>query len=241
MLSHDPKYRHELKYAISAAQLPLLQLGVSPYVELDRYAEQNGYYNVRSLYFDDYYNRYFYESENGTDPREKFRIRIYNHSTDRISLECKQKERGKTLKASCPLTLQEANILMEGRFIHFSSDHPALLNKMNLEMRIHLLRPVVIVDYVRIPYVCKQGNVRITFDMNISSSNRIQDFFCPQLPKNPVMPVGQLLMEVKYDEYLPDVIYRSLNMDQAQPIAYSKYYLCIKYSRYILRSNNVIF
>ena len=75
----NKKYRHELKYVISATQIPLLKSRITSFMQPDPHTGADGSYNIRSLYFDDYYNRCFYENENGTDPREKFRIRIYNH------------------------------------------------------------------------------------------------------------------------------------------------------------------
>ena len=97
-------------------------------------------------------------------------------------------------------------------------------------MRTKGLHPVVIVEYERIPYVYKNGNVRVTFDTQISSSPNITDFFSDTLPRRPIMSVGQHLMEVKFDEYLPDFIYRSLNLGKLQQTAYSKYYLCRKHA-----------
>jgi len=226
---HNPKYRHELKYLISAAQLPLLRKRIAGIMEPDPHAGKDGIYSIRSLYFDDYQNRCYYENENGTDPREKFRIRIYNHSSDRIMLECKRKEHGKTLKSACPLTLAQAQSLVHGKPLTDVSRQFPLQRKLFLEMRTRLFRPVVIVEYERISYVYQNGNVRVTFDINMSSSANLTDFLSSELPKRPIMPAGQYLMEVKFDEYLPDFIYRSLDLGQLQQTAYSKYYLSRKY------------
>lgn len=230
MNAPEPMYRHELKYVISSAQLPLLKSRIANLMQPDPHAGADGVYNIRSLYFDDYHNRCFYENENGTDPREKFRIRIYNHSPQRITLECKRKERGKTLKTACPLTPEQTQLLIQGKPLSDMASLPPLLRKLTLEMQTHLLRPVVIVEYERIPYIYKNGNVRVTFDTCISSSASIGDFLSDDLPKRPIMPAGQQLMEVKFDEYLPDFLYRSLNLGQLQQTAYSKYYLCRKFA-----------
>ena len=230
MSGAEQKYRHEHKYVISAAQIPLLKSRIAILMKPDPHARADGIYNIRSLYFDDYSNRCYYENENGTDPREKFRIRIYKHSTDGITLECKRKEKGKTQKTSCPLTLDQANQLIRGKPLPQIDTLPPLLKKFILEMRTKGLHPVVVVEYERIPYVYKNGNVRVTFDTQIASSSNVADFFAEHLPKRPIMPVGQHLMEVKFDEYLPDFIYRSLNLDKLQQTAYSKYYLCRKHA-----------
>lgn len=226
----DQKYRHELKYLVSAAQIPLLKTRIASLMQRDPHAGKDGIYTIRSLYFDDYCNRCYYENENGTDPREKYRIRIYNHSDQKISLECKRKERGKTLKTACPLTRQQTEQLIHGEVPMVTEEIPPLLRRFAVEMKTRRLRPVVIVEYERIPYIYKNGNVRVTFDTQIASSSDVEDFFSETLSKRPVMPVGQQLLEVKFDEYLPDFIYRSLNLNRLQQTAFSKFYLCRKYS-----------
>ena len=230
MNAADQMYRHELKYLVSAAQIPLLKSRITGLMQRDPHAGSDGIYTIRSLYFDDYCNRCYYENENGTDPREKYRIRIYNHSDQKISLECKRKERGKTLKTACPLTRQQTEQLMRGEAPAVTEEMPPLLRKFAVEMQMRRLRPVVIVEYERIPYIYKNGNVRVTFDTQIASSSDVQAFFSETLPKRPVMPAGQQLLEVKFDEYLPDFIYRSLNLNRLQQTAFSKFYLCRKYS-----------
>lgn len=224
-----PQYRHELKYIVSLADIAMIKNRINHLLLPDKHTSASGTYNIRSLYFDDYYNRCFYENENGTDPREKFRIRIYNHSTDRITLECKRKERGKTLKTSCPLTTEQTRILMDGRPLPNIDFQPPLLKRLTGEMLSRRLSPVVIVDYDRIPYVYKNGNVRITLDTNISSSTDISNFLSKTIVKRQVMPVGTNLLEVKYDEFLPDFIYRSLQLQNLTQTAFSKYYICRKY------------
>ena len=223
------KFRHELKYVISNAEQVLLKNRIKNLLLPDKHAGQTGGYNIRSLYFDDYNNRCFYENENGTDPREKFRIRIYNHSSRRITLECKRKERGKTFKTSCPLTVEQTQTLMKGEYLRDIDSQPPLLKKLTLEMMNNGLRPVVIVEYDRIPYVYKNGNVRITFDMNISTSSDISHFLDDLIAKRPVMPLGHSLLEVKYDEYLPDFIYNNLQLRALRQTAFSKYYICRKF------------
>lgn len=225
------KYRHELKYQITDPQVRMLQNRITGLIPLDSHVGQQGSYSIRSLYFDDIQNRCFYENENGTDPREKFRIRIYNGSSDRITLECKRKERGKTHKTSCPLTQEQTRQLMAGNILPDIQHQPPLLRKLTLQMMTRQLRPVVIVEYQRIPYVYRNGNVRITLDTNIASSSAIHQFLDQKIPCRPVLPVGQQLLEVKYDEYLPDFIYRNLQLDSLRQTAFSKYYICRKFTR----------
>ena len=226
----ERNFRHELKYLISSAEMEMIKQRIGHLISLDSHVGENGIYNIRSLYFDDYYDRCLRENEDGTDPREKFRIRIYNHSTERITLECKRKERGKTLKTSCSLSIEQTKQLMSGKPLPNIAEQPPVLKKLTIEMLSRRLHPVVIVEYDRIPYVFKDGNVRITLDTNISSSKAIDRFLEERIPKRPVMPLGQHLMEVKYDEFLLDSIYNALQLQNLMLTAFSKYYICRKYT-----------
>ncbi|MCR4927555.1 MAG: polyphosphate polymerase domain-containing protein [Lachnospiraceae bacterium] len=230
MNEQEKKYRHELKYIISTPQISLLKSRIVPFMRPDPHVGEKGIYTIRSLYFDDYNNRCFYENENGVDPREKFRIRIYNHSSEHINLECKKKERGKTLKESASLTKELAQQLIDGASVRDIESLPTLIRKMVIQENTLLLKPVIIVEYERIPYIYNNGNVRVTFDTNISSSSACETFWDSELVKRPIMPVGMQLMEVKFDEYLPDFIYHALNINTLRQTAFSKYYLCRKYS-----------
>ena len=230
-MEKDQKYRHELKYEVTSAQLLMLKNRINHLIPADAHAGPGGAYTIRSLYFDDMYNSCLRENEDGSDPREKFRIRIYNQSTARITLECKRKERGKTLKTACPLTEEQARALMAGKILPDMASQPPLLRKLTLQMMTRRLRPVVIVEYERIPFVYRGGNVRITLDTNIGSCASVEKFLDEVIPRRPVQALGQQLLEVKYDEYLPDFIYRNLQLHSLRQTAFSKYYLCRKFTR----------
>ena len=228
---NEIKFRHELKYQITDAQLVMLENRINHLIPPDSHAGPDGVYSIRSLYFDDYENRCLRENEDGTDPREKFRIRIYNASSERITLECKRKERGKTHKTSCPLNVEQTKLLMAGKALPDIGSQPPLLQKLTMLMLTRRMKPVVIVEYDRIPYVYKNGNVRITLDSNIRSSSSVEQFLDKTIPVRPVLPTGQQLLEVKYDEYLPDFIYRSLQLHSLRQTAFSKYAICRKYTK----------
>lgn len=229
MESNEFKYRHELKYRSSIAQLELIKNRLGGLVELDKHAE-GGQYCIRSMYFDNYANRCFFENESGTDPREKFRIRIYNASDKRISLECKRKERGKTYKTSCLLTKEQYYTLTNNGVIDNIEHQNILLRKFYCLIKTQLYKPAIIVEYDRTPYVYKNGNVRITFDKNIRSSIDFDKFFDKNIATREILDKGQHLLEVKYDEFIPDFIKESLEISNISRTTFSKYYLCRKFS-----------
>lgn len=228
--STEPKkFRNELKYICSEGELLQIQARVQTLCQPDSHAGPSGIYNIRSVYFDDHQNRCFYENENGIDPREKFRIRIYNASDDRITLECKRKERSMTHKDSCPLTKEQYFMILEGN-LPVSAVNSGLLDKFVFQQKTGNLQPKVIVSYERTPYVYSFGNVRITFDRNIGSTTDIAGFFDPYLPQRPILPFGKNILEVKYDELLPDFLYHAMDLGSLRQTTFSKYYLCRKFT-----------
>ncbi len=224
------KYRHEYKYVSPEVILAVLEKRASAMLSLDPHVGKNGTYSIRSIYFDDIYNTCYHENENGTDPREKFRIRIYNCNAQRISLELKQKENSKTLKSSCQLSEADCNLIMNGKIPKIQNDSPYLLKKLVSKMQYSGLKPVCIVAYERIPYIYKTGNVRVTFDRNIRSSSDIKGFFSNSTAFRPVMAKDLNMMEVKFDELLPDYISSLLQTGLLRQTSFSKYYLCRKYN-----------
>lgn len=228
------KYRHEYKYIVSQAQSAELEMRAECIMRRDSHVSDcgvyKGIYNIRSVYFDDIDNSCYYENENGTDPREKFRIRIYNHSDERISLELKSKRAGKCLKKSCRLTREQCELILAGICPDDIENIKYPLDKFIVQMKTRKLKPVIIVEYDRTPFVCQMGNVRVTLDRNIRSSTQCDKFFDKNLLLRPVLPIGQHVLEVKWDELLPDYIYHALQLRSLQWTSFSKYYLSRKYA-----------
>ena len=226
---HREKFRNELKYICSEGELIQIHSRIQMLCDADAHAGPEGIYNIRSIYFDDLQNRYFFENENGTDPREKFRIRTYNASDSRITLECKKKERSMTHKDSCQLSKEQYQKILEGS-LSASHVNSTLLEKFYLIQEQRHLQPKVIVAYERTPFVYTFGNVRITFDRNIGSSTDISAFFDPYLPVRPILPLGKNILEVKYDELLPNFLYDAMSLGSLRQTTFSKYYLCRKFT-----------
>lgn len=220
------EYRNEWKYICTEMDLEVLRRRLSPVMQPDRNLKGKSCYNIRSLYFDDADNSCFYANSEGLDNRKKFRIRIYNKSSERIRLEIKYKVHGMTKKESCPLTVDQTRTLMRGEALPFDEKDPKPLRSLWFAMRTQRMHPVEIVEYERTAYVCPLGNVRVTFDRNISGSRQVEHFLDGQLPLLPVMPHGRHVLEVKFDEILPDYIAAVLDTGRLEQTAFSKYYLC---------------
>ena len=182
-------------------------------------------YEIRSLYFDDAWDSCMNENAAGVDQREKYRIRIYGPESDVIHLEIKEKNRGLTKKRSCELTREECFAIMAGD-LPLKVDDRAPLNALQLQMRCRRMEPKAIIAYERTAFVHPSGNVRITFDRNIMASRCLEDFLEDRVSgMTPVLPAGLHVLEVKYDEFLPDVIAQQLEIGKLRKTAFSKYYL----------------
>ncbi len=218
-------FRVEDKYNCSEREMFLLQSRLKLFMDPDRYSDDS-VYRVTSLYFDDYDDISLKETEDGVSHRKKYRIRIYNGSTDVIKLEVKYKKYNRVLKKSKIITKSVAEELIMGNCIENEfgyDDDPITL--FNLAIMRDFLRPRIVVDYMRKAFTYEPGNVRITFDTDIRSSNDINGFLddrCMYYTEK----YNNRILEVKYDEMIPNYIKQLLETDFMEQVSYSKYRLC---------------
>lgn len=218
-------YRVEQKYLVTDADLIVLAGRLKSIMTKDVH-QVGSSYEIRSLYFDDMSNHCMYENESGVDNREKYRIRVYNYASSIIHLEIKEKVNGMTKKAACVLTREEADKIMEGKPLPLIFDDRKPLNILKLRSNCDWLMPKVIIAYERSAFVYNAGNVRITFDRNITASSSCSEFFKERFSGAiPVLPTGVHVLEVKYDEFLPNQIAAVLEIGNLRQTAFSKYYL----------------
>lgn len=219
------EYRHELKHIVNTYQFDILEYRLRNIMALDSHMV-DGSYNIRSIYFDDYYDSYVNENEAGVNDRSKIRIRIYDHSDKIIKLEIKYKLNGMTKKESCNLTRELCETIIRGECPSFDiCKDNKVLSRLYIEMKTRLLKPRVIVEYDRTPFIYGPGNIRVTFDKNIRASKRFDLFFEDNINATPVLEVGKHVLEVKYDEFIPDYISQTLELNNLEQTSFSKYYL----------------
>ena len=221
------QFRNEHKYLCSGSDLEVLNCKIQNICTLDSHAE-SGEYKIRSLYFDTVNLQYLHENENGVDPREKWRIRMYDCNDRYIMLECKRKTKGMTGKRACAVSREDTEAMIRGEWQPDLKSVPALQREFYIKLQTKGLRPSVIVEYTRVPYIYDIGNVRITFDKYLRYSKNFEDFFDKELSMTPVGLSGRQILEVKFDELLPDYIKESLQLGKLIKTACSKYYLCKK-------------
>lgn len=226
-----PRYRNEWKYLLSEPEAEILRLRMKPVFQLDSHAGENGY-TIRSLYFDDYFNSAFEEKEMGIFSRRKYRIRIYNFSDTSIKLERKQKVGSYIFKEDAPLTRGEVDKILEGNYDVLLHNPHNLCREFYIECVSCVMRPRVIVDYERIPYIQEEGTVRITFDRHVRAAVLGTDLFDSELPVLEVLEPGKEIMEVKFTEFLPQIVRNILPPSASDFTAVSKYVLCYQKTQY---------
>ncbi|SFR97406.1 polyphosphate polymerase domain-containing protein [Anaeromicropila populeti] len=218
------KFRHETKHFITYSDYLAIRNRLDIIAERDPYARENNTYFIRSLYFDNYNDKALHEKLDGINNREKFRIRYYNGDTSIIHLEKKSKINGLCNKLSKSLTKEQVEKILQGDLSFMLEGNNPLLIDLYTKMKNQLLRPRVIVDYVREPFIYRPGNIRITFDTKIRSGLYSNDFFNVELPSiNAQDSCDSILMEVKYDEFIPEVIVMCLQVNERSASAFSKY------------------
>ena len=217
------KYRHEWKHEISYPDLVVLRARLAAVAKPDPHAN-GGKYHIRSLYFDTPSDKALREKRDGVNRREKFRIRMYNLDPSFIRLEKKSKVNGLCLKESAILTKEQVAELLSGNLEVLRQGEP-LLMELYVKIRSQGLRPKTIVDYEREPFIFAPGNVRVTLDYNIRTALKCTDFLNS---KCVTFPAGDapIILEVKWDEYLPDIIRNAVQLRGRRVGAFSKYAAC---------------
>ena len=220
----ETAWRHEWKHEISYADLLCIRQRLRVVAETDPHA-LGGRYRVRSLYFDTADDRALREKIDGVNLREKFRIRCYNGYLSFIRLEKKARRGGLGAKFSAELSAEEVRKIMDGELDWMLTSGRPLVQELCCRMRTEGLRPRTIVDYTREPFLYRPGNVRVTFDYDIRTGLRCTDFLNPDCV---TIPAGDapILLEVKWDAFLPSVIRDAVQTGNLRATAFSKYAQC---------------
>lgn len=221
------KYRNELKYIISKDMAGVLKqrLGLIMDVDSNSVNSDNSYF-IRSLYFDDEDSNAYYEKMDGVEFRKKYRIRIYNFDDKFIRLECKYKHDNMTSKDQILLTHEECSKIINGKIDEFSLDKDNLLRQFLIDSRINKLKPSIIVDYNRLAYTYHVSEVRITFDSKISSGLYNYNLFDADATTYKVIDDNEVVLEVKFNEILPEAISIILTTVPTFRQAFSKFAAC---------------
>lgn len=221
------KLRHEFKHEITEFDYLTLKSKLSCTLIPDSNGD-NGNYKIRSLYFDNLFDTALREKIDGVNRREKFRIRAYDNDNSFIKLEKKSKLNGLCNKVSARISDQEVAQIIAGDTAFMEHHQAPLMRELFFKMKNQGLAPKTIVDYTRAAFTYPAGNVRITLDYDIRTGLSSTDFLNPDCV---TIPAGDkvIILEVKWDEYIPDFVKAMVQLDARRAGAYSKYGACRVY------------
>lgn len=217
-------YRHEWKHEISVSDAVSVRQRMRAVAREDPHGI-DGKYEITSLYFDNLRDKALREKTDGVNMREKFRIRCYNQDMSFVRLEKKSKCNGLTAKESVILSVEETRKILVGEYGPTADNDGSLLTELYCKMKTEGLRPRTIVEYTREAFLYGAGNVRVTLDYNIRTGLQGTDFLNPD---RVMIPAGEpvIIMEVKWDAFLPDIIRDALQLKGRRAGAFSKYAVC---------------
>ena len=226
-VKQEYRFRHELKYRIGYAQYIELRDRLRTVMHSDLHTGVDGKYLIRSIYFDNYMDKALCEKRDGVPVREKFRIRYYNDDFSYLTLEKKIKDNDLCMKVDAQISERECRELLTGS-TDWMEEHPSsLVKELYAKMHYQMLRPRVLVSYMREPYIYHAGNVRITFDSDIRTTLYHRDFLEERvLDIDTAQTQQDMILEVKYDAFLPAIIRRLVQIDTLRQTAFSKYEAC---------------
>lgn len=222
------QYRKELKFVINKQELIVISRRLSLLCNYDINAPTNGIYTVSSLYFDDYRNSAYNDKLSGVINRKKYRIRIYNGSDKKINLERKIKNSDVCKKDSTQISRFEYEKILKGSFDIFNDTNDPIKSEFQMLLKTKRLQPKVVVIYDRQAYTYEYGNVRIVFDSRLRTNFFLLDLFKQDLSIN-IVETNQVILEIKYSGFLPQIIKDTIQHSYGNMQAISKYIKCMQY------------
>ena len=229
-MEQEKNYRHELKYSIPYAEYLAMRKRLRAVMKTDPHTDADGRYRIRSIYFDNSDDKALREKIDGVAKREKFRIRYYNDDFSFITLEKKMKIDNLCLKIDARITEEECRKLLAGDTAFMKTHESSLVRELYAKMKYQQLRPRVLVSYTREPYIYRAGNVRVTFDSEIRTSLFRREFLGPEVSDISATDTPQeMILEVKFDAFLPEIIQDLIQVNGIRQQAFSKYGACRRF------------
>ena len=222
-LGNESFFRHELKYFISYGEYLCLRNKIKLLMKNDTNSLIDGSYHIRSLYFDDIYDSSLFEKQSGILNRKKYRIRVYNLSSDVIKLEKKSKIGQFINKQSISLSIEQVKKIMNYDYKFLLNKDNSLATEFYHDLQNKIYRPKVIVDYIREAYTLNINRIRITFDKFLKNGLYNLDLFNNKMPLISSIDENLYILEVKFTNYLPSYLKSILQIQTSSNQAISKY------------------
>lgn len=216
--------RRELKFFITRQEAVLLESRLAHVLEPDPHMKDTGYF-IRSLYFDDCLSTSFHERIEGFEQRAKIRLRLYDFESSHLKLELKQKRNDLVVKETARLRRTDATRFERGDIECLLEYPDPVLRKAYYRLKRNFFRSVVVVDYLRRAYFLDYNHIRVTFDSELRRSKEVEGFQDEKLFTLPVLQKDHVILEVKFDQFLPSWLGALFRPSRFVRLATSKYCL----------------
>jgi hypothetical protein len=222
--------RYEFKYLLDAGLCEQIEAEISNFMRYDGFAhpELDNAYIVRSLYFDDAARTHYYEKIDGQLDRKKYRLRTYTHDDDGevpIFLEMKGRYNQRVYKQRARIERADLGAFLDPyRLAEIApGDSSEFLERFLFSSLRRRLEPVVLVDYIRRPYVSDYDmNFRVTFDSHLRST-ATGDLFPNATPSWRLCEPGRTIIEIKFNRRIPAWFHRVVQAYGLHRLSISKF------------------
>ncbi len=216
--------RHELKYYINQIDYQSAKSVLSQLMKQDSHQTNSSGYFIRSLYLDDLYDNSVEEKLAGIEKRDKYRLRIYDCKQNWVKLERKRKNGNFVNKTTTIITKREALHIINGQYKELAKNyHNPDTYSIYYDFCQKYFHPVCIVDYYRDVFMLDYNDIRITFDKQLRCNNENYDLFNPHLFTEPLMRPEIIVMEIKFNHFLPAWFKNIIHLESVTASAVSKY------------------
>jgi len=226
--------RYEIKYLVESRRLPEIESALEGFLIADENSRgTNGYFNY-SIYFDSPNYQFYSEKREGDLVRLKPRIRLYRAALDAppkgVFMELKGRYDRIVTKRRAAIDIGLAQQLL--------TSHPVLLDDRAVESSTmgefyylaHRFRlaPCVTVFYHRTAYDgAFYPGVRVTFDRVIRGS-RVTTLDNSDNSFVNIVPTNQAIIELKYNNKVPEMLLRRFNSLGLQHSTFSKFAVALE-------------
>jgi SPX domain protein involved in polyphosphate accumulation len=227
--------RYEIKYMLTKSQYNMLKKEMAAYM----IADIHGKSTILSLYMDTPENLLIRRSIEGPFYKEKVRLRSYGvaEKDTEVFLELKKKCNSVVYKRREGMTEQQ---LEDYLYQNVMPKDTQIMREIDYSIRRYPgLAPKMMLSYEREAYYASNDHeFRITFDENILW--RTEDLsLCSKVYGTPLLPPGQVLMEVKAAEAIPLWLVQFMSKNHIYKTSFSKYGTAYKINEQNLQNGGI--
>ena len=224
--------RYEFKFLLDLRKREAVESEVAHFMNFDGHVHpelSNAYY-VRSLYYENDATTHYYEKIDGVRMRRKFRLRTYGKQfTPSLPVYFEEKNRDGNRVRKYRILIDPSHLsafyASEEQYpdLHELLSGTDLVDRFLFDAIRRSLKPRLLVDYVRRPYVSAYDmNFRVTFD-SVLMSAKANKLFPQSWESWKHSFAGFTILEVKFYRRIPAWFHRVIQAHNLRRVSFSKF------------------